>query len=160
MTKDDLGIRATPCDEALKWLADQPDLSTAWQQCDRGNWMLWLLEQPEYWYDDASVMRRLACRFAREVWHLMRDERSKTAVEVAERYAEDRATEAELDAAEAAAVAAADAAAWSGSRSAEAAAWSARTTMLKRQAEIIREAIPCPWEATTKGVHGSHENYR
>ena len=30
------------CDQAVAWCLTQPDLETAWQTCERGDWMLWL----------------------------------------------------------------------------------------------------------------------
>lgn len=32
-----------PCNEAIVWLATQPDWETAWQRCEQGEWMLWVL---------------------------------------------------------------------------------------------------------------------
>ena len=66
-----------------------------------------------------SILRKLACRFVREtpltdgrkVWDLLTDERSRKAVEVAELYADGKATYEELHAADAAAYDAARAAA-------------------------------------------------
>ena len=83
---------------------------------------------------DDKTLRLFACKCVREVWHLLTDERSRKAVEVAERYAVGDATDEELDAARDAAwdasssaardaaIAAAMAAAWD---AAIAAAWAA-----------------------------------
>lgn len=46
---------------------------------------------------DRRLMRLFACACIREAWHLLADPRSRRAVEVAERYAEGRASDAQLD---------------------------------------------------------------
>ena len=68
-----------------------------------------------------NLWRLYAVWCARQVKHLMKDQRSIDALDVAERYARGLATDAELSAALAAAEAAWDAAAWA----ARAAAWAA-----------------------------------
>jgi hypothetical protein len=71
-------------------------------------------------------MRLFAVWCARQVQHLMTDQRSIDALEVAERYANGEATNGELNAASAAAWAAASAAAWSAaSEAASASAYAA-----------------------------------
>ena len=75
------------------------------------------------WMADASSDLRLwGCWCVRQVWHLLTDERSRRAIEIAERFARGEASPEELDAASAAARAAASAAA---SAAARAAAWAA-----------------------------------
>ena len=140
--------------------------------------MLWLLERMGY--PDDRKLRLLACRFVRgtrvddtrTVWDLLTDERSRRAVEVAERYAVGEARKGELEAAARAASSAAraassvawaaawdaardaaravarvaTAAAWAATAAASAAAWAAtsaaRVSALAQQAGIIRDMIP------------------
>jgi hypothetical protein len=64
-----------------------------------------LMRQIEAW--NPKTLRLFACWCVRQVWHLLTDERSRNAVEVAERYASGEAMSAELDAARDAAWAAA-----------------------------------------------------
>jgi len=103
--------------------------------------MLWLCDHAGI--SDAT-MRMLACRFVREtpmgdgrtVWDLLTDERSRTAVEVAERYARGEATAEELRSA----WAAAEAAAWAAAEAAWADAAAERAANAA-QCRIIREMI-------------------
>ncbi|MHC4397608.1 MAG: hypothetical protein ACYS1A_18345, partial [Planctomycetota bacterium] len=32
-----------PCDDAVAWASKQPNKQAAWNACERGDWMLWLL---------------------------------------------------------------------------------------------------------------------
>ena len=32
-----------PCNEAVEWLKEQSSMKVAWETCERGDWMLWLL---------------------------------------------------------------------------------------------------------------------
>jgi len=78
--------------------------------------------EPQY----AKEWRLYAVWCARQVEHLMTDQRSKDALDVAERHANGTATDAELAAARAAAWAAARNAAWAAAwAAARAAAWAA-----------------------------------
>ena len=36
-------VRLGACPEAVAWCRTQPDQQTAWDACQRGNWMLWIL---------------------------------------------------------------------------------------------------------------------
>lgn len=111
------------CNEGLQW-ARGLSPQEAWEQCNRPDWMLWSLE--ELGYADQRVSREFACWCVRQVWELLTDPRSRTAVEVAERYARGEATAAELSAARDAAEGAAWDAAWGAAWDAAwAAAWAA-----------------------------------
>ena len=108
------------CKAGAKWaLSIGEEMDAVWDaMIERGKheWLVWTATRPNVFTD--SVLRKLACRFVREtpladgrkIWDLLTDERSRRAVEVAEIYANGKATDGELQAAYAAAYAAADAA--------------------------------------------------
>ena len=106
-------------------------------------WLLWTATRPGVFPD--SVLRKLACRFVREtpladgrkVWDLLTDERSRRVVEVAERYADGKATAQELAAAYAAY--AAYAAAYDAVRDAAFAAYAAADDAKAAQAQMNAE---------------------
>jgi hypothetical protein len=113
------------CPEARTWIksAKIPDLQEAWQKCPRSDWMLWALNKINF--RDDKTLRLYACACVRgtpladgrTTWDLLTDPRSRTVVEVVERFAEGRATEEERDAARDAA--------WAAARAASDAAWAA-----------------------------------
>ena len=101
---------------------DEPVEGTEKLACRRGR----LTRKIDTWND--KILRLFACWCVRQVWPLLTDERSRNAVEVAERYANGAATDEELYAARDAARAAArdagdaaDAAAWAAGDAADAA---------------------------------------
>ena len=105
------------CKDGAKWaLSIGEEMDAVWDamiEQGKHDWLLWTATRPNVFTD--SVLRKLACRFIREtplhdgrkVWDLLTDERSRKAVEVAELYADGRAT---YDGLHAAAYAASDAA--------------------------------------------------
>ena len=88
---------------------------------------------------DDKTLRLFAVGCARRVQHLMKDNRSIDALDVAERYANGNATKEELAAAWAAAWAAARAAAWAAAS--DAASDAAKETERKAQIEIAIELL-------------------
>ena len=91
------------CDDGAKW-AGRKSLKSQWSKCSRPDWMLWALDKIGYRND--RILRLYACSCVRgtptskgPVWDLLIDERSRNAVEVAERFAEGKATEEERAAA-------------------------------------------------------------
>ena len=131
-----------PCDEAAAWLDTQPDPQTAWQTCPRSSWMLWVLD--ELGYHDERVLRLFACWCARETplpdgrksWDLLVDPRSRSAVELAERFAVGAASPEDLALAESSARSARSAAS-----SASSAAWSVTESAARTAARSA------PWSA-------------
>jgi hypothetical protein len=108
------------CTEGAKWaLSIGEEMDVVWNaMVEQGkyDWMVWTATRPGVFPD--TVLRKLVCRFVREtplhdgrkVWDLLVDERSRKAVEVAEAYADGKATYEELQTAYATAYAAARAA--------------------------------------------------
>ena len=47
--------RLEACSEAQTWAATQPDPQTAWANCKRSDWMLWLLLRTTLDQDDPRL---------------------------------------------------------------------------------------------------------
>jgi hypothetical protein len=102
------------CSAAIKWAGDKT-IEQVVADCHRGDWLLWLAKKCGVELQPLTLAK---AHCANTVRHLMTDERSIKAVDVAIAFGEGRATRDELDtsayakaAAAAAAAAAADAAA-------------------------------------------------
>jgi hypothetical protein len=91
---------------------------------------LWSLRAvlPEQAAARDKLTRLFACWCARQVWHLLTDERSRMAVEVAEKYAVGEATAKELEAA-------------------EKAAWDAEGAVWDAEGAAARDAAGAAWDA-------------
>ena len=123
------------CTESLEWLSDR-DLDTAWAECPRGDWLLWLTAKAGI---DRKRLVMSACSTAREALRFVPEgeDRPRIAIETAEAWCRSEATieqvrEARWNAAAYAAAAYAAAAA---------AASSARLAMRRKTAEIVRGLI-------------------
>lgn len=81
------------CTEAVEWVGDR-DLQKAWKECERGDWMLWFAGRLGI---NLRTLTLAKARCAKLVIHLMEDERSRKAVEVAEKFGLGQATCEELD---------------------------------------------------------------
>ena len=137
------------CKEAREWAGDK-----TWEEiyttCHRGDWLLWLFARTNP--EDKLQLILAAAHCVNTVRNLMRDERSRKAIDIAIRYGEGNATDGELaDAADAASAAyeayeayvayAADAA----DAAADAAAYAADAAKKKNQkqtADICRKYLP------------------
>ena len=107
------------CEIAIEWAGDKT-IEQVVADCHRGDWLLWLAQKCGVELQPFTLAKG---HCANTVRHLMTDERSMNAVDVAIAFGEGRATRDELDAAYAAACAAsASAAADAASASAAAAA--------------------------------------
>ena len=126
------------CDEGLKWITGK-SLEEFWNTSDRGDWMLWLINNSDNNATDKQL-RLITVECARQVQHLMKDQRSLTALDVAERHANGEATDEELNAAWAAAR---DAARDAARAVARAATMATRDAQVKLMIEIIETHYAC-----------------
>jgi len=128
----------SPCEEALVFRKKYKTFMGAWNNCPRGDWMLWIAQRLDV---DIRVLTLAKGYCVKTVIHLMKDQRSKDAIEAAIAFGRNRINESQLKTAYAAAAyayAAADAA------YAYAAADAARTSTLAACAEIVRKHYPEP----------------
>jgi hypothetical protein len=62
-------VKLKACHGAVEWSSTQPDLATAWRECQRGDWMLWLLgkiDRSEPWSDERKPLVQCAVECAAE----------------------------------------------------------------------------------------------
>ena len=65
------------CTEAIEWVKTRKSAIDAWTNCGRGDWMLWLAKRLNV--DDRKLtLAKAMC--AKQVEHLMTDQRSKDAL--------------------------------------------------------------------------------
>ena len=101
-------IDLNACQDALNYYTNKTNFEQAWNDCHRGDWMLWIASKLKI---DKRTLFLAKARCAKTVLHLMTDERSREAVKVAEKYGLNKCDELELRNAAASAAAAAYAAA-------------------------------------------------
>ena len=130
-TIDFLATNRDACERGVTYAKQHEMMSDVWDNCYRPDWLLWILRRTNK-YPGEKDIRLFACWCARNTpllggrttWDLMTDPRSRTAIEVAERFVIGEATSEELAAAHAAA-AAAHADAYDAAHAAHAAAYNA-----------------------------------
>ena len=101
------------CGEAVRWASKQKSRATAWRDCERGDWMLWLIGQTNAsnpYSEERKPLVRVACECARLAWKYM-PQASRDALEVVEAWTRGEASAEDCRKARAAADAAAYAAA-------------------------------------------------
>ena len=122
-----------PCSEGLDYYLSQDSVIEAWENCQRGDWMLWIASKIGV---DLAIMTKAKALCANTARHLMKDERSTNAIDVALKFSDGKATIKELDAA----AAAADAAYAAAAATADAAD-AAREKNRIKTAEICRKVL-------------------
>jgi hypothetical protein len=127
------------CEAGRDWaLANCKTMQDVWATA-RPEWLVWVATRPDVL--DDRTLRLFAVFCARSVEHLLTDQRSRDAIDVAERFAKGEATAEELSAARDAAWSAARDAVLSAARDA---AWSAardaaRSAARSKQADWLRK---------------------
>ena len=134
------------CQQVVLWSAGQLSCESAWLNCERSDWMLWLIRKLDC--VELNFYKRYACFCARQNWDNLKDQRSKDGIIAAERYIEGAISRKELLEARSAAYAAACAAdaadaayaADSAAYAADSAADSADSAAYAAAAAAIRQA--------------------
>ena len=139
------------CSGAVEWRGKR-DLKTTWAECERGDWMLWLcgkMAGKKGWPKRQQVVVA-ACDCAELVLPIFekkypKDQRPRTAIEVARKWASGEATIEQVRVAAATAAYAAAAAAYAAD-AADAAAYDAdaRKQMQRKCADICRVKLEVP----------------
>ena len=84
----------SPCNEAVRYYAQHDTFRSAWQNCPRGDWMLWIARRIKV---DERLLYRAAGMCAATVLHLMKDQRSRDAVQAAIDYADGKIAKKKLE---------------------------------------------------------------
>ena len=82
-----------PCLDAIQYYNSCKSSKKAWNNCPRGDWMLWIALKLGV---DVKILTLAKVHCALTVRHLMKDKRSINALEVALKFADDKATLEEL----------------------------------------------------------------
>lgn len=99
--KQDMEIKKyDPCSEAVDFREGFDTFQDAWENCPRGDWMLWIAQRVGVNKRKLTLAKALC---AETVKHLMKDNRSLNALKVAKRYGRYGASDEELISAYAAA---------------------------------------------------------
>ena len=141
------------CSEAVEWARDQDNPQQAWDDCERGDWMLWLLGHlsggPRSKSRKQIVLMACECARLSLKYVPKGEDRPRIAIETAEAWTRGEATLQQVQNAASAAYAAASAAyaayayyAYAAYASAAAAYASAAASALNQCADIVRKHYP------------------
>lgn len=83
-----------PCGDGLEYYNSQPDFETAWNNCSRGDWMLWAAKKLDV---NKKLISKAKGLCAQTVLHLVTDNRCKKAVQAAIDYADGKITDDQLE---------------------------------------------------------------
>jgi hypothetical protein len=138
-------IKLKACSEAREW-AENKSWEEVYNTCHRGDWLLWLFKKTNP--DDLQLLTLAKGHCVNTVRHLMKDERSIKAVDVAITFGEGKATREDADATYAAAYAAFAAASADADAAAFAAAAATYATYAATAAAAAADAAAAAYAAT------------
>ena len=153
--------RLHPCREALKWAQEQKNQKQAWNDCERGDWMLWLCGklsgEPESHKRKKLVLASCECaRLALK--HVKQgEERPIKTIETAEKWANGKATIEQVR--KAAAAAYATAIATAGADAADAAAYAAYTATAGADVAAAYAAYAAAYTAAAAAAAAAYAVY-
>jgi len=84
------------CQSALEWLQSYTDPQKAWGECERGDWMLWLLSCPSSDNESRKKLVYTACQCARLALPNIKDERARKCIETTEAWTRGEASIAQV----------------------------------------------------------------
>ena len=87
-----------PCEEAVAWAADFTSNTNAWQECERGDWMLWLLGHVSGrpYSSKRRQLVRCACECAALSFKYSKDTRVTKCLEILKLWFDGNVTQQEL----------------------------------------------------------------
>ena len=87
-------MQFNPCKESVKFRKNYPDFQSAWADCHRGDWMLWIAKRLNV---DLLKLTTAKALCANTVRHLMKDERNINTIDVAIKFGKGEASIEELN---------------------------------------------------------------
>jgi hypothetical protein len=89
------------CIEAREWASQQTDADAAWDNCERGDWMLWLVERAnptKPWSEERKPIAFCACECARQALKYLKEgeERPRISIETTEAWCRGEASKEEV----------------------------------------------------------------
>jgi len=82
-----------PCKEAIEYRKQFASFEEAWEQCPRGDWMLWLAQKLGVDKRKLTLVKGLC---ANTIRHMLKDKRGIDAIDIAIKYGKGKATDQEL----------------------------------------------------------------
>jgi hypothetical protein len=92
-------LKPKACSDAVDYVRSCKTVEECFSQCDRGDWFVWLIGKTMNLHSENHLRKFVLVKglYANQLVHLMKDERSRKAVEVAIAYGNGTASRKDLD---------------------------------------------------------------